>query len=317
MIKHLKINMILLVLTGLMLSSCEKEFKIDATNGDNLIVINSLFNANEPLSLSLTKSMLPQDNQNIVELKNAKVALFKDGTFLESMHYIKQPDELIGRFYSNTKPVFGSTYKVEVEDSKLGKASTQSLLPDKVDIISDTALWVKWEKEEDSSFVIRFYFEIDFIDPANENFYYITASVPVYKVDTLNNTRTFESWQYAEILSGDLPAHEIYLYNALLFKDITFNNSKKKISGTATMKNAPYASSYKDDKSYILDKSKLHIELHSLSKDAFNYCSSYSKKIASQDDVYSEPTVVYSNIINGLGIFAGESISKTEVVIQY
>ena len=316
----IKLKLVVSILAGLLISSCEKEFILDLQGSDNIMVVNSFFNGDEPLSLSLTKSMLPQESQNIVELKKAKVSLFKDGTFVEDMKYLKASGDTLGRFYSVIMPVIGSTYKVEVETEKKGKASSQSVLPPKVDIVSDTAVWVKWVNDEDSARVIRFYFEIEFNDPQERNFYFITASAPIYKVDITNNTSQFYSWQFAEILSADLPAHELYLNNALLFKDVSFNATHKKITGTATMYSQPdfiESNQHLDFASFVLDKSKLHIELHSLSKDAYNYCSSYARKIAAQDDVYSEPIVIYSNIENGLGVFAGENISKRDALIQY
>jgi len=306
-----------LFLVNMFILSCEEEFILDQSVVDNRVVVNSIFNDEDVLSLTVTKNMKPQQNQKIIEFKNAKVSLYKNGTFVEDMVYSKDSDDELGRFYSGITPIIGSTYKVEVETILAGKTISQSVLPQKVDIVSDSAIWVKWTTSEDSMFSIRYYFEITINDPPENNYYFITASVPVYQVDTINNTRQFQALQYAEILSGDLPTHEIYLNNALLFKDITFNATSKKITGTATLSSYPDPDFYDGDKSFILDKSKLHIELHSLSADAYNFCSSYAKKIASQDDVYSEPTVIYSNIENGLGVFAGENITKRDVLIRY
>ena len=316
----MKLKLVIPIFTGLLMSSCEKEFVLDLYGADNIIVVNSIFNGDEPLSITVTKSMLPQESQSVVELKNAKVSLFKDGAYVEDLTYYEASDDTLGHFYSATTPVFGSTYKVEVGTDEMGKVSSQSVLPQKVNIVSDTAVWLKWVNEEDTAHVIRFYFEIEFNDPQDENFYFITASAPVYKVDTINNTRQFHAWQYAEILSGDLPTHELYLNNALLFKDETFNATYKEITGTATMYSYPHPSlpyDLDEDEFLVIDKSKLYIELHSLSKDAYNFYSSYAKMIAAQDDVYSEPTVIYTNIKNGLGIFAGENISKRDILIQY
>ncbi|MCK5137380.1 MAG: DUF4249 domain-containing protein [Bacteroidales bacterium] len=313
----MKQNFAIALLASLLFSSCDKLFVIDIPDADQLVVVNSFFNGDEELSLTVTKSMQPQQNEEVVELKDAIVALFRDNTFVENLSYYKSPVDSLGRFYSSTIPVSGSTYKVEVEAEHQSKVITQSELPSMVDIVMDKAIWVKWITAEDSAFTIRYFFEIAFNDPPEDNFYYITASVPVYKLDTINNTSRFEAWQYAEIVTGELPNHELYINNALLFKDANFNASLKKITGTATMYSIPDHFIYNEDKSFVLDKSMLHMELHSLSKDAFNFCSSYAKKLATQDDVYSEPTVIYTNVENGLGVFAGESIAKKDILIHY
>ena len=67
----------------------------------------------------------------------------------------------------------------------------------------------------------------------------------------------------------------------------------------------------------MLDKTTLYFEVHSLSLDAYNFCSSYARKINAIEDLYSEPIVVFTNVENGLGIFAGDNISKRNRLIEY
>ncbi len=322
----IKLGIVLLAAATIFVS-CDKEFIIKTNSFTNLIVVNSLFTGQEKLSVTVTKSMHPQKRQEVIELKEAKVSLFENNVFIEELTYEKSPADSVGKFVSNTTPVPGIVYKIvteTTEDDIPQKASSQSELPQKVEIVSDTAIWLKWITEEDTAFSLRFYFEIEFNDPPGNNYYYISAAAPVLKLDTTNNIREFYTWQYAEILSGELPGHQLYINNSLLFSDATFQSKKKKITGTATMySDVDYLFSNQDlsrfekGNIYILDKSKLHIELHSLSKDAYNFCSSYAKRMRLQDDIYSEPVIIYSNVKNGLGIFAGENISSTDVPIKY
>ena len=306
----------LLVVVALFNTSCEKEFILNPPESDKLIVINSIFNNSEVLSASVTETLVVQQN-DVVELTNAKVSLFENDNFIENLVYSKKEGEEIGQFYSSIIPQLGATYKLEVENVNNKKVIAESELPSEVFLESGLATWIVWSTPEDTSFIIRYYFEIDFTDPAEDNYYYITASLPVYKKDTINNTRSFDSWQYAEILTGDLPNHQIYINNALLFKDGTFNNGYKKITGTVTTSSQPDVFYYDDDPINELDKTKMRFQLHTLSKDAYNFCSSYARKIAAQDDLYSEPIVIFTNVENGLGLFAGESISNVEVPIKY
>ena len=314
--KRITLQIIVVFLTGLVFYSCDKPFEFNVDDADNLIVVNSFFNSTEPLSVTVTKSMAAQNSNTITELTNAKVRLYKDGNYVEDLVYKKLPNESIGRFFSNTVPVEGSNYKVEVGDADLTSVSTQSTLPKHVDLISDSAVWVKWFTDEDTAFVTRMLFDITINDPIGENYYYLTMSFPVYEVDTINNTRTFDSWQYGEILTSDLPNHELYIRNALLFKDSYFEGQTKKITGTVTSVSSPSGNN-QNDSTFVVDRTKLRIELHSLSKEAFLYCSGYANKLRAQDDLYSEPIIIYSNVENGLGLFAGENISATDVVVKY
>lgn len=71
-----------------------------------------------------------------------------------------------------------------------------------------------------------------------------------------------------------------------------------------------------DENDLKIDNNKLHINLHSLSKESWNFHSSYAEKIGKAYDVYSEPNPIYSNIKNGKGIFAGESITVLQVNVE-
>jgi hypothetical protein len=127
-------------------------------------------------------------------------------------------------------------------------------------------------------------------------------------------------WQNAEIETTDLPEKEIFLRNGLLFNDEAFDGTQKIISGTATMYTYPCCyleDDWKNDDKLIIDKSKLHIELHSLSEEAWFYSASYAKKMLAEKNIYSEPTVIYNNIENGLGIFGGENITRVDTEIVY
>lgn len=295
--------------------SCKKEFIIDIASNYNIIVVNSFFTNEEKLSVTVTRSMAPQDNKNIQELSKARVSLFKDDSFLEYLTYSKLANDTIGQFQSTHIPQLNSIYRIEVANNEMKTVTGQSSIPQKVEIESDSAIWLKWINPEDSSFTIRFYFEFTIPDPIQNNYYYFTISAPVF--DTSNQTKEFMSWQYAQILTSDLPNHELYINNAILFKDLQFSSTKKKITGTATMGGKPDYFLYGLGNSYWLDKSKLRIKLHSLSKESYLFCSSFTKKMVAQDDIYAEPVVIYSNIENGLGLFAGENISSKDVEVTY
>ncbi|MCK5137462.1 MAG: DUF4249 family protein [Bacteroidales bacterium] len=169
----------------------------------------------------------------------------------------------------------------------------------------------------DTLIAIRYNFDLTIDDSVDKNYYYLTMSFPVYLFNHSTNQYEIYTNQYTEILTGDLPKHQLYLNNGLLFNDDEFNGSGKKISGTATTFTRPWGdfSDVEEDMKY--DKSKLYIKLYSLSSDAYYYFSGYARQMATENDVYSEPTPIYSNIENGLGIFAGENITSEELVIQY
>ena len=56
-------------------------------------------------------------------------------------------------------------------------------------------------------------------------------------------------------------------------------------------------------------------ELMHVSKEFYNYYTTLSNQRNSQFDIYSEPTQLYTNIENGLGVFAGASMSTNNLKI--
>jgi len=90
--------------------------------------------------------------------------------------------------------------------------------------------------------------------------------------------------------------------NGLSFSDATFN-------GTNIVLNlSTYIYSYNTNETKIL------IDLYSISEEYYNYLKSKSLYEES-DPAFSEPVQIFSNIENGLGIFAGASISSDSVIV--
>jgi hypothetical protein len=59
----------------------------------------------------------------------------------------------------------------------------------------------------------------------------------------------------------------------------------------------------------------IHVELTSLTESAYLYKSSIEDYQGASGDPFSEPVLVYDNIENGLGIFAGFSLSSDSLTV--
>lgn len=118
-----------------------------------------------------------------------------------------------------------------------------------------------------------------------------------------------------------MPEQQPYVKNGILFKDEAFNGTNFQIYGTATTYAKPFGDylDYDDGGSdeISLDTTQLYISLHHLSKDLYNFYLSHSIKLQNEDDIYSEPTPIYTNVENGFGIFGGENVTLKKVDIIY
>jgi hypothetical protein len=66
------------------------------------------------------------------------------------------------------------------------------------------------------------------------------------------------------------------------------------------------------EEQYVSPQFDLKVRFLTLSRDFFEFATSYQKQKNNSNNPFAEPTQVYSNIESGLGIFAGFSV--TEVV---
>ncbi len=309
-------NILLAVILFGMLTSCEKEFKINIEDTESKIVINSVFNTTLPISAEITKSSPPMDVIEINELKNATVSLYENNNFIENLVYQKTSSDFIGKFISTTTPVSGKEYSIKVEDPNLQKAEAKSYSPAKIVVNSESVNHIQWG--EDNTTSIRFNFSFILKDLEGLDYYFTTMYLPVLYVNPTTNDTSFHAYQYAEILTGNLPESQLYVKNGLLFTDVIFNNTNYEISGTATTYAFPAGDFDRtDEENLILDTTHLNISLHHLSPELYNFYSSHATKLDNENDIYSEPTPIFSNIENGLGIFGGENITLKQVLVKY
>ena len=294
--------------------ACEKDLTIEMDESDQLIIINSVFNPEDIFRIEVTKSFSPFGSSQVEELKDAKVSLLENGSFLEELTYASDAGETIGSFASTIIPSKNKIYQIEVEDPKLGKAQASSIIPDKVNVDNVLIEWTRWGKNNLTS--VRYLFSFELNDQQQENYYFLTMSSPIYKLNSETDEYEFHANQYMEIKTGDLPEHQLYVRNGLLFRDENFDGNTYQIVGSATTYLQPFGD-FDQAGDLMRDTSVLQIQLHSLSEELYNFYSSHSTVLLNQNDIYSEPAPIYTNVENGLGTFGGENITVIDAEISY
>lgn len=309
----LKTKYIVPVLFLIVLTACEKDVIIEVPEAKKQMVVNGLFHQTLPLRVSITESISPYDeNIDLRDLTGSEVSLYKNADFIEYLTYIKDPGETLGNFYSTIIPQPGNKYRIDISAPGYGHVSALSGLPDPVSLYNEKSNWTPWG--EDTLNVIRFNFEFELDDPPENNYYYLTIGCPLLKPDPATGEYKIFDYQYAEIYSADIASPQLYLKNGWLFKDVNFNGTRYAISGTATMYVKPCCD-YAPE--VIIDKKELYVFLENLSKEAWDFHSSYATYLQTQNDFYAEPGSVYSNIHNGLGIFGGSGLTEVRIPVNY
>ncbi len=309
----LRILHIAFTLSLIIVMACEKDFDITIKESEKQMVVNGLFNQSAPIQMSITESFSPYvETVNIRDLTRSEVALLENGSLIENMIYFKHPDEEYGKYYSTSIPKQGNNYRIEITDPVYGRVTANSAIPSHVIISDSKSNWTPWG--EDTLLVIRFNFEFILEDPPEDNYYYMSIGCPLLKPNEITGIYEAFDYQYAEIYTADIARPELYLKNGWLFDDKVFNGAAYTISGTATMYTHPCCD-FNDD--VIIDKSELYVFLENLSNEAYEFHSSYAQRLKVQDDIYSEPGSVYSNINNGVGVFGGVNLTENHIPIVY
>jgi len=312
--KNIKIILIALF-TSTIIMSCENDFVVENDEYVNKIVVNSVFSNSGILSAEITKTFSPYETVKVVELSSARVSLFKDGTFVEDLTYRKTPQDTLGKFVSTTIPEQGKSYSIKVTDSKLGTATSESYVPAPFGVSNLSAIWLKWGEYNTTS--MRYNFKFTLHDSETTDYYYLTIAFPVMKKNEDTGQWYFYAYQYCEIQTGDLPLHQLYLRNGFLFEDKAFNGINHVVSGTATTYRNPFGDfDYEwptDTNKIKVDSLHLHITVRKLTKELYTFYSSHATVLKNENNIYSEPTPIYSNIENGVGVFGGEFVIESVV----
>jgi len=107
----------------------------------------------------------------------------------------------------------------------------------------------------------------------------------------------------------DVPLLSYYGSNAIIFDDAVFNGKKHLLK--------IYSEDIRVAKSDLSKKDvPVYIYFRSINKELYNYYLSMKKYNEVQDNPFSEPVNVYSNIKNGYGIFGGSAMTLDSVVLK-
>lgn len=317
-----------LAILTLLTVACTEEIKFTGEKIDPKIVIYSLLQPDSVITVSVAKSHAVFEERYVPkQITDAVVKLYRDGELIETLTYIPpgpQPDYYPVVPYSKyvsagIKPVFGSTYRIEVEITGMKTASGEASLPERVAV---TGLDTTEDRQIEGNIIITA--RVRFNDPGGENnFYKIAAS----RMDGAYYGSKDEPW------SADLPVG-VYVEDCSYASDndpiisprqeeedlfgIYVQNSYH-IFGDELIAGKEYVLSlelnYRSPDTDYYEFSHFNFELQSITEDLYMYLRSYSAQSQTNDVFITEPVLVYTNIENGLGVLGAMSSSTVTLKI--
>lgn len=307
MVRHIFTLFIGLLILG-MLYSCEEPLDLeDLPNLEPKLVVISNFAEGQSIIVTVGKSRLIGEYGTDEYLTNAEVDLFWNNNFLERLKLVVPNDPNYPPYYKSweNSPVAGVEYTIKVSVEGFRPVMAKSSAPPSVkitdfglkDVVSEPIQGGVYNRKHFSAIV-------DFDDPTTtKNYYHLNI------IQQINNF----------ILEGRDTLITKSLLQPVLFNPLNNQNGiSANVNGGLLFEDKPGKAALGIGFSVDLDPrnqllGKTYVELRTLSREYYLYYTSLSRSDGTDPNPFDDPVIVYENIENGHGIFAGYSNSLDSV----
>lgn len=313
-----KLAKLILYLIVVIVSSCETVINVKVPFNGPIITVNGYIHPDSIVYLSLTQSKFILDEDPFIPIEDADIFLYEGE---------KEVEELLnagnGWYFGKFKPEVGKHYILKVEASTGETVYAEANVPQRVGIdqvkISDRSVMRNFE--------LHHVMEIKIDDPIDQNnLYELLLLANINEKVFRNDTIIHEVFYHYEVdLAFENPRLEehnsIRGSSSLLFNDEILNNDRvlkiyAKSSQIEDLHTIDEKYEHEDGTIRLLKSDELQLVLRHVDQSYFNFKKSLKLHVQSKGNPFAEPVKVYSNIKNGLGIFAGYASSRYEIDID-
>jgi hypothetical protein len=295
---------IFLILSALTLSNCTKEIEFDAQDIAPRIVVNSLFTNDSVWSAHISRSVGVLETTSYTTIDNASVNIFDDNANLVTT--LTHQGNGLYTSPTGVTPQANQSYTIEASASGYESVNASNSIPSAVPIYQlDTVTSTNSNNETILEATITFQ------DPPNISNYYM---LEVFVTGMYYNEWEQDSIEIREPLQiscDDINVETVnrfnfggfentYLY--LMLKDQNFDGENYSLTFSVI--------NYAELKDMDLFG---EIRLVNTSEEYFNYLKSFNMYQRTINNPFATPVQVYSNVNNGMGIFAGGTLTSWTV----
>jgi len=250
------------------------------------MVLNCFFNDQDSMVVDLSSSVFILDNSNFKPTSNASIKLYENHNLVASFVEFES-----GKYKTiGFKPQKEKEYRIEVSKGENTLSSIGSIPPSMPFSIVDTSTYTK-------DYEYLFKVKLNINDPAGVKNYYMINFI----VDNYSETEPY--YQYNTYFSSEDKVIETFYESNAVFSDALFDGKSKNI----TFNFSAY--------DFWNDTNKLSIVLYSLSEEMYLYVVSLMAQQEISFSPFAEPVIVFNNIKNGYGIFAGYSSYTDSIIV--
>ena len=279
--------------------SCVERIDLDLAIDDDKMVVNSLVSPDRPIEASIALSHAINTTPQISFPEEAELELM--GTGLQGSNlrfsYKSSTNSYVLR-NQEFRPEVGGEYEIRafVPGTDVDTIFSQTTIPERVNVI-----------DADFSNV-----EISTVNNAHDYFLDLTIKldeselgaswlhiIPTYRTNTSDENYKF---QIVDVMDNQNAVSEFYLEEGV-FIDITKFTGSEFTMRVSTLIPVKAGSLIKN----------IDFETRSTTKDYFQFHRTRARQQEASDAAYSSPITDFTNIQNGLGVFAGYSLSTHSI----
>lgn len=272
------------ILFSFLFISCEKEIPFDDPGTESRIVMGSYISQNDDsITVQLSKSESILSENEFLDLSGASVMAFENGNLVGNLSEVSA-----GKYSIPFIPSAGKQYQIRVSYDNLPEVSATTVIP----LLPQNTEVITSEVQIDDTYPYRMNIQFD-DNPNSRDFYQILL---IYKQAGVEYDIILSFVTNSEVLrnnEADAGDSEFYHFNNALFSDDLFNGNRV---------NIPIRSA-----DYLEGDGEIFLRIMKVSEDYYLYRNTAISQFQINGDPFSQPVMIYSNVENGYGVFAGYS----------
>ena len=299
-----KLKLLICLFAVFLFLSCEKVIEAkDLPEQDSRIVLNSLIYSEDLITANITASRGILSNKAFKDLDKAVCQVFENDAYLGNLINIQN-----GNFTSFFTAKVNNKYRLIISASGYSSVTATTIIPPR------SVKYTNLERYDTLNYNYRLNqyssttksldgtskFKLKILDDLSaKNFYSIKPIVIL--TDSLGNTIENDGYLYIKNNNDE----NSYESNSFEMDDLT------KVNGNQMQ--LDFDVSFYFNIPENLKSIRVYIEVSNLTEEYYKYKITLKKQAEAGGGFFSEPVLVYSNVINGLGILGGSSLTRFRI----
>jgi hypothetical protein len=295
---------IYLFLPLLLIAACERELEIDLSKVNPELVVIANFSDLDTLEVVVAKTRPVLETGPAEYVSDATVHIYDNGAFIDRLTFVPSPIPQFPSYYLSPSlvPQPGRKYTISVSAPGFPSVEATSEIPFPIEINTGASdLSIEEKAIDANTALVNFFIDLHIPLPVPKPSYFhlnFYQQVHSFQINEKGDTIQYGFFSLPLGFTSqnpDLPFVSYVEERGVLFGNDALFNNHGKISFTGSFQFRPNEQRL----------GNFLVELRTVSPEYYFYHRSLARLSLAGSDPFSEPVILYSNIENGQGVFAG------------